>query len=409
MFEQIILTVILGAIALPIVAVLAKLFVFKYGKGWKPYFVVALLQLLFLNTWGHNMLDSLPSAAWPIYTGAVAVVLLYGVALGILLYPILFFLAYRPKNWRRNMFLWVIIGVMLAGLQWGPGLYYRSGVSTNVNLHGRVLDIDGQPVGGAELDITGCGYIEENPVFTGADGRFRVIANCRNYLIVNSIINASGAECLTRLPGYDQFKGYRLVYNSIPRRSDYPKNPSGWEMFTAKNPDELTCVFERPERLFHYYLGNVEMVPDGRVYTATWKQKKNGDWTLEIQEGEHEGLMRFRLRFERSGDKWIGPGTLTLSYPGSGLQFTSENSYLDVAPPEGYEPTQIIEKPDISGPVRKALYFHAPERIAYGAIDIRVLASKNFRTRVITPVVDIMFWLNDDGKRAVLSHLAKKK
>lgn len=406
---QIIMTIILGAIALPIVAVLAKVFVYKYDKGWKPYFVVASLQLLFLNTWGYTVLDSMPSAAWPILLGAVAIVLLYSVVLGLLLYPILFFLVYRPENWRRYMMPWVIIGVVLAGLQWGPGLHYRSGISTNVDLHGRVLDIDGQPVSGAKLDITNCGYIEKNPVITGVDGRFRVIANCRSYLIVKSIIDASGAECLTRLPGYDQFKGYRLVYNSIPRRSGSPKYPSGWEVFTEKNPDQLTCVFERPDRLSHYYLGTVKMVPDGRVYTAAWKQKKNDDWTLEIQEGEHDGLMHFRLSFERSGDKWIGPGSLTLSYPGSGVQFTSEDSYLDVAPPEEYEPSLIIETPDISDGVRKALYFYTPERIAYGAIDVQVLASKNFRTGVITPVVDIRFWLNDDGKRAVLSHLAEEK
>lgn len=407
---QIVLTFILSAIALPIVALLAKLFVVTYGKGWKPYFVVASVQVLFLYTWGYNTLDSLPSSAWPVYPGAVAVILLYGVVLGVLLYPILFFLAYRPGNWRRNLSLWVIIGVVLAGLRWGPGLHYRSGISTNVDLHGRVLDIDGQPVRGAKLDIMNCGYIEKNPVFTDADGRFRVVANCRSYLIVKSITDASGAECLTRLPGYDGFEGYRLVYNSIPRRSNSPRNPSGWEMFTAQNPDELTCVFERPERLFHYSPRDAEMVPDGRVYTAVWKQQKSGDWTLEIQEGEHEGLMHFRLRFERSGDTWVGPGSLTLSYPGSGFQFTSERAYLDIAPLEGYEPSQTIEKPDMEIPVRKALYFYfAPDRIAYGAIDVRVLTSKNFRTGVITPAMDINIWLNDDGNRAVLSHLAERK
>jgi hypothetical protein len=407
LFEQIITTIILGAIALPLVAVLAKLFVSKYNKGWKPFFVVASLQLLFLNTWGYNALDSVPP---PVFLGAVAIVSLYGVVLGVLLYPILFFLAYRPGNWRRNMMPWVILGAVLAGLQWGPGLYYGSGISTNVDLHGRVLDIDGQPVSGAKLDLTGCGYIEKNPVFTGADGRFRVIANCRHYLIVKSIIDASGAKCLTRLPGYDKSEGYRLVYNSTPR-SDVPMYPQGWAMFTAKTPHEFTCVFQRPKRLFHYNPGGVEMVPDGRVYTAAWKQKKSGDWTLEIQEGEHEGLMRFALRFERSDDKWVGPGTLSLFYPGSGLQFTTEYSYLDVAPLEDYEPNLIIGKPDIEIPVRKVLYFYAPERIAYGAMDVQISTSSNYSTTdlILKPVVRIKVWLNDDGNRAVLSHLAEKK
>ena len=182
----ILITYLVSLILLPF---LALILVRIYRTGWRLFFAVAALQGVIAFAILIPFLKNFPSAGAIVLPGVLAGAAgIFGVV-GLVLYALLFFLIHRPENWKRNsLWLSTLSGLTIAGLV-GPSLIARSGITTNVDLHGIVTDIDGQPVPNAELHFTNCPYIKDPIPVTDTQGRFRVIANCGGLLIIDHIRN----------------------------------------------------------------------------------------------------------------------------------------------------------------------------------------------------------------------------
>jgi len=399
-----VLTFFVYLASLIVLPALTLIFDNKYGTGWRLFYVVAALQGIIAFAILLPVLTKFPTAAAVILPGVLAAGAgIIGVT-GLVLYALLFFLIYRPDNWKRNS-LWLsgASAVVIIGLV-GPSLIAKSGVTTNVDLHGIVTDIDGQPVPNAEVHVKNCPYLHDPMPVTDAQGRFRVVANCRYTLMIDHIRNRDTmTNCQSWFPSSSEYG--LMVFNSRIGAVDPVRDPS-WANYPAENPIVIPCVWFVPDAVRHHMSSHHDFPVDGRTVTIA-PEPRGRD--LEHIDGDHDGL--FHIAFIAGEDSREDPslpvtGRLRISPVSGGIQVTGDYGPFNAAPAEGYQPYVELALEDAAQKVDESFYFYSYERRVYGSLRVWMNYSFDYGTQTFRSPLGVRLetYVNYAGGRPLLTH-----
>ena len=404
MFLDLVLILITYLVSLILLPFLALIFVRMYGTGWRLFFVVAAIQGAAAFAILVPFLDKFPSAGAIVLPGVLAAAAgIFGV-IGLVLYALLFFLIHRPENWKRNsLWLSTLSGLTIAGLV-GPSLIARSGITTNVDLHGIVTDIDGQPVPNAEVHFNNCPYIKDPMPVTDAQGRFQLIANCGGLLIIDHIRNReTGTDCQSYFPSEGPHG--LIVFNSYGDH-DVSGNSPGWANYPAEDPVIISCVWHVPDTVRHHQGGHREFPIDGR--TVTFGLDEDGR-NLDAIDGEHEGMLHIRFiasTAEPSSPSLPARGRLRISSVGGGIQATERYKPYNAAPTDGYQPYAELLLTGEQDRADGNFFFYSRDRRAYGSVRVWMNLSYDYSEQEYTLPLEMRLdaYVNDAGSRVLLTH-----
>lgn len=383
-------------------AIPAAVFSMRFKADWRLFGFIAACQLAVHFGLMHLAFSDFPSAAAVIAPGILAVVTALSALFGLLVYPVAFLIRHRPERWQvwtRRLIATYVVAAFLIAL---PTLIDRSGLTTNVDLHARVLDINGDPVVNARVYLGNCAYIDEKITVTDAEGRFDSVANCGGFFVIESIHHpVTGAKCLSRYPGFSERYGSFMVFDSLSG-PPLPRGRPHWNGYPRDNPYTVTCIWEPPANVERYTSGTEEIVPDNRPYTLVWKESSYG-WHFEVEEGEHYGPIQFRLMID-SSDPAIGDpapaGRFEITQPGGGIQPTTDHLYYNLAPADGYRERTIMEIENSREGFRQAFYFRGEGNSDYGVLTVHYKYMIDGKS-----LISFTSWINHDGERVLLSHL----
>ena len=388
-------------LSIALLPVMAWIFKIKFGGNWRSFFLVIATQLVFFLILSEYTWSNVSPAAAILGPGIVAIIIIISSLFGLLLFPIVFFLIERPGRWERAIkrlfFIYAISMLVLLS----PILVTLTGITSNVDLYGKVVDIDGNPVSNAVVHLNNCGYIKDNPVTTDLNGIFNAVATCNSYFTISSIYNPdTDTDCQSRFiePGenlitFDSFQG-----------EEEPHRRPHWINYTRENPYLFTCVWRRINTNNIFSTNSGDVIPDGRPYTIT----RNGGGNLTIQEGaQHKGF-QFFLNLDTSNDsdpETPRSGRLVISSVGGGIQATEARHNFNAAPLQGYHEKVTHEFTSHLGDFNRNYYFHSKGKTHYGAIRIQYNYDKRRNTRRIY----VKIWFDTAGSRVILSHTARHK
>ena len=398
--------IVVGLLSYPVSligpAISAAVFALRFEADRRLFRIIAACQLVVHFGLMYLAFSDFPTAAAVIAPGILAVVTGLSALFGLLVYPVAFLIRRRPERWQawtRRLITTYVVTAFLIAL---PTLIDRSGLTTNVDLHGRVIDINGDPVVNARVYLGNCAYIDEKITVTDADGRFDSIANCSSYFVIESIHHpVTGAKCLSRYQGYSERYGSFMVFDSLSGPPLSQGRPH-WNGYPRDNPYTVTCIWEPPANVERFSSGTEEIIPDNRPYTLVWKESDYG-WHFEVEEGEHYGPIQFRLMIDSSDsatDDSPPAGRFEITQPGGGIQATTDHFYYNLAPADGYEERTIIELENPREGFRQSFYFHGEGNIDYGVLTVYYRYMVDGRS-----LIDFTSWINYDGERVLLSHL----
>lgn len=355
----------------------------RHALGWRLYFVAAVVQLAVFLGLLVVVLADYPSGAGIIFPGIAAGIAAAAAVLGLLLYAVLCLLFMRPPHWRR--WLLAVGAVVAAGIlaYAVPRAVVRSGVTTNVDLHGVVNDVDGNPVPGAEIHLERCSFIRENPVVADDSGRFQVIANCSSYLVVKRIFNPrTGSDCASRFRSSDH--DALLVFDSLDGEP-YSQSRPHWNRYPADRPFSVTCAWSIPPSIERHRGSFDELPADDRPLTIAVDSDRR---FLRVESGESDGLLRVRLRTVPGNNSAAPRFELEIRPVNGGIQPTDDREPFNVAPLDDYRPAVTLDlgvrNDDADRTYNKAdqvYYFHSRDRAVYGAVRISSVFPYNLRTR----------------------------
>ncbi len=384
----------------------------RHPLGWRLYFVAAFVQLLANIGLLVVVLADYPSGAGMLFPGIAAGIAAAAAVLGLLLYTVLCLVLIRPPYWRRwltGVGGFVAVAVLVVVI---PRIVVKSGISTNVDLHGVVHDVDGQAVPGAVIHLGPCGYLQENPVVTDENGRFRVIANCRSYLAVNRIFNPqTGTECASRFRSSDHES--LLVFDSLDGEP-YSQGRPHWRGYPADRPFSVTCAWSMPQSIERHRATFDEFPADNLSVTIAADSDRR---FLAFESGENDGLLHVRLRTAVEDDPAPARFELEIRPVNGGIQPTDDREPFNIAPLDNYRPAVTLDlgarNDDADRTYSKAdrtYYFHSQDRAVYGAIRISSVFGFNMRTRTFDPNPSITFDVvaNYGGSHVLLSHAARQ-
>jgi hypothetical protein len=205
-----------------------------------------------------------------------------------------------------------------------------SGLNRPVSLYGRVIDQDGEPVGGVRIEAKLQLYTRIAPYSmnlvtnTAKDGTFHIGGYRGDVLTLTSLIKG----------GYSEVRGqWQFVFGRgrIPPDTSSPQSPKVLRMWKSGVTEPLIA-----------YDAQQNVIPDGTIYT------------VDLLEGTWEkGRMQ-------NGDLWVsvtlprdfrsGPfsGSYKIEVIDGGL-VASDDPFMYRAPSDGYEKTLIHSGPGRSG------------------------------------------------------------
>ena len=97
------------------------------------------------------------------------------------------------------------------------------------------------------VHLESCSYIRENPVVADVDGSFQIVANCRVYLVVDSIIDPrTGTECASRFRSSNH--GGLIVFDSL-EGEPYSQSRPHWRGYPEDSPFVVTCAWSVPDTI----------------------------------------------------------------------------------------------------------------------------------------------------------------
>lgn len=382
----------------------------RHPLGWRLYVVAALVQLVANAGLLVVVLADYPSGAAIIFPGIAAGIAAAAAVLGLLLYVVLCLVLIRPPYWRRWLTgLGALVAVAVLAVI-VPRVVVKSGVSTNVDLHGIVHDVDGHAVPGAVIDLEPCDYLQENPVVTDENGRFRIIANCRSYLVVNRIFNPqTGTACASRFRSSDHES--LLVFDALDGEP-YSQSRPHWQAYPAERPFTVTCAWSIP-RTIERHRGTFDEFPaDNEPITVAADADRR---YLLFEPGEHDGLLHVRLRTVVESDSAPARLELEIRPVNGGIQPTDDREPFNVAPLDNYRASITLDlgerNDDADRTYNKAndtYYFYSNNRDVYGAVRVSSVFGFNFRTRTFDSNPSITFDVvgNYGGSHVLLSHEA---
>jgi hypothetical protein len=352
----------------------------RFPGAGRIVLAAAALEIVAMVVLWFAVIAKIPSSAALIL---FAVFLAYGgvgICIGILLCPICYLLAAKPVNWQRNSKRLATAYAIIVVLAAMPALATRLGIGANVDLYGRVTNVDGSPVANAAVHFTRCAYIDDNPAVTDENGLFRVKAKCRSYLSVTKIYNPeTRTECLSRF----SMGAGRNVAKFDAVRTLGPGSLPNWQDYGANNPYPFQCAWHPPASVF-------------KVQTTLNMDRMSATRTLNLRAQRYEELFLGDADLELRYDS--DARMLTVSAPDGGVQRTTR--WLDevnAAPREGYQDRIDIDLAE-AVPRRETtmMFFHNGR--TYGFIQLQY----EWRGEAIDMHVEYLF--NPDGANLVAHH-----
>lgn len=384
----------------------------RHRLGWRLYVVAALVQLLTNIGFLVVVLTDYPSGAAIIFPGIAAGIAAFAAAVGLLLYTVLCLALIRPPYWRRWLTAvgsLVAAGILVVAV---PRIVVKSGMTTNADLHGVVYDVDGQAVPGAEVHLGPCGYLQDNPVVADENGRFRVIANCRGYLVVKRIFNPqTRTDCASQFRSSDH--DALLVFDALDGEP-YSQSRPHWRGYPADRPFSVTCAWSIPGMLERHRATFDELPADDLPVTIAADSDRR---FLAFASGENDGLLHVRLRSVVENESAPDGFNLEIRPVNGGIQATDDREPFNVAPLDGYRPAVSldlgVQNDDSDRTYNKAdqtYYFHSQDRAVYGAVRIYSVFGYNRRTKTFDSNPSITFDVvaNYGGSHVLLSHEASR-
>ena len=384
----------------------------RHHLGWRLYFVAVFVQALACAWLMYDLITNFPSGAAIVFPGFAAAGAGIAAVLGLLVYTVACLLLMRPPHWRRwlsGVGVVVAIAVLVVA---GPRFVARSGMTTNVELHGIVQNVDGSPTSGARIQLGGCSYLRDNPVVADVEGRFEIVANCRSYLVVNTIVNPrTGTECASRFRSSD--RDDLIVFDSLVGEP-YSQSRPHWSGYNRDNPFLVTCAWSVPDSL-ERHSGTYEQLPaDGEVVTVAARTDRR---YLDFEYGELDGLLHLRLT--KAADSAGGPDRFMLEMRAvdGGIQSTEDEEPFNVAPANGYQQTTTIDIGTRNSETelgfkktRQTFYFYASDRAVFGAVRVSTVFGYNRREDAfhLYPSISFDFFVNYGGSRVLLSQEAQR-
>ena len=253
-------------VCLPLLAMMASFFRSHFDTDWRAFKLTALLQLAFALTVPYLLFADVP-LGHAIGAPIIATVLL-GVsafligAFGLLAFPVVFCLLHRPANWKlwlERIFagyfaipvLLVVVVELEKRIADRPGGQSVNDASMppefNVVLYGQILEVDGQPSGGAFVALDGCESYDRKMLQADDAGIFRVRAHCANSLLISQVSSFSHALACVRDDDSAQPGGplARFVVDGFHVTG---KDESYWGGFSREKPYRIACSWNRTLR-----------------------------------------------------------------------------------------------------------------------------------------------------------------
>ena len=282
---------------------------------------------------------------------------------------------------------WILIGVVVllvsAGftvrsmnsvksmMHWAKLIKLQEAELGDVTFVGRVIDQNGDPVVGADVDIEiGGEYLASGDAGIGArrtdqDGFFK-IKNLRG-----SLLAIGGVKC----SGYDvnvitALGAMRGQTDNYPHFYDFKVHDNAllWSDYTREHPYVITAwkvgkyaeVKSKTEKFLSFH-------PNGSMYTIDFTGSDRNKW-----EGVHEGDIR--ISATRNDKEW----KVVIEGVDGGVQEASD-TYMNLAPESGYQKSLIFSgqtKEDFA-PSRaivttKKIYFMSQHGKRYGSVHMRI-------------------------------------
>lgn len=402
-----------SVVALWVLTAVAFVVARRHPLGWRLYRIAALAQLAVNAGLMIVVLDDFPSAAAVIFPGIVAGIAAISAGLGLLLYIVLCLVFMRPPYWKR--WLAGLGGVVSAAILAIaiPRLIVSLGMVPNVELHGIVYDVHGEPVPGATVHLGNCAYLEENPVVADASGRFQIGGTCRGYLLVRKILNPqTGTACVSRFRSSDH--EYLLVFDSLDGKP-YSQSRPHWRGYPADNPFAVNCAWSVPETIERRRGGYKELGVDTELVTVGPDPDRR---YLRFQAGENDGWLKLRLRIVADGETAADRFELEIAAIDGGIQATTDREPFNIAPLDAYQPSATLdlgipnEDPE-QGYQRanQVYYFHSHDRAVYGAVRVYSIFEFNRRTGTFAanPSITVDVFANYGGSHVLLSQVADRQ
>jgi hypothetical protein len=308
---------------------------------------------------------------------------------------------YKWRSHKRRLagLLMAFFGILLALIS--PRLVTLSGLTSNVDLYGQVVDIDGQPVVNASVELRNCGYFRENPLHTDREGIFHIVATCSRILIFDRIYNpATQSYCEPR----DKDQEYLRSVSEDPDHSRLWEKGIHWEHRLRENPLRFKCIWHTPEGLREYRISSREIIPDGRPYHIA-PVTKDRTKRLQLVEGTPVTGLEFALFIDNPAaliEKEPSPGRLEVSFNGGGVQrYVSHYA----VPADGYGDRAIATFDNSSIYQKKSFSFQSSTATHYGVIDVAI----SDRTSEGNMNLYITISMDRDGSRVILSDRAQRE
>ena len=401
-------------VALWILTAVAFVVARRHPLGWRLYRIAALAQLAVNAGLLVITLTDFPTAAAIIFPGIVAGIAGISACLGLLLYIVLCLSCMRPPHWQR--WLAGIGGVVAAAVLAIaiPRLVVSMGMVPNVDLHGIVYDVNGEPVPDATVYLGNCAYFQDNPVFAGTDGRFQVTGTCGGYLFVRKILNRrTGTLCESRFRSSDH--EYLLIFDSLTGKPDPQRRPH-WRNYPADNPFAVTCAWSVPETIERRQGSYDQWSVAQPLVTVSPDHRDQRD--LDFHAGEHDGWLRLRLRAVADDESSADRFELDIVAVDGGIQKTADREPFNIAPLDAYQSLATLDlgRPNEDSDLGyqradQTYYFHAYDRRIYGAV--RISSIFEFRrttgTFASTPSITVNIFANYGGSHVLLSHEAGRR
>ena len=360
----------------------------------------------------NDLLTDYPSGAAIVLPGFIAAGAGISAVFGLLVYIVTGLSLIRPPYWRRWLTgVGAVVAVAILLLA-GPRFVARSGMTTNVDLHGIVLGVDGSPAPGARVHLGSCSYIRENPVIADDEGRFQILANCGSFLTFDKIFNpGSGTECVSRFHSSDHES--LVVFDSL-EGEPYSQSRPHWKGYPEDNPFVVTCAWSVPDTIERHYETYRQLPADGNIITVAAGADRR---YLAFEHGEHDGLLHVRLTTTGDGVAESDRFELEIRPVRGGIQATEDREPFNVAPLDGYQPTITLDlgtrnsdtEPGFKK-TRQTYYFHSNERGVFGAADISAVFGYNRKEAAfdLNPSITFDISVNYGGSPVLLSQEANR-
>lgn len=384
----------------------------RHRLGWRLFFVAALVQVLAYTWLVTDLLNNVSSAAAIVLPGFIAASAGISAVLGLLVYIVLCLPLMRPPHWQRWLTGVGAVVVIAIALLAGPRFVARSGMTTNVALHGIVRDVDGSPVPRARVHLGKCSYVRENPVVTDREGRFQILANCRGYLVVDKIFNLlTGTECASRFRSSDHED--LIVFDSL-EGEPYSQSRPHWKGYPEDNPFVITCAWSVPDTIEGHHATYDQLPADGKVITVAAGADRR---YLSFESGEHDGLLHVRLTTTSDSESAPKRYELEIRPVGGGIQATEDHEPFNIAPLDGYQPAITVgigtgnSETEVGfKKTSQTYYFHSNDRGVFGAARISTVFAYNRKEGAfhLNPSITFDIFANYGGSHVLLSQEARR-